>query len=241
MSIEMSLEIPLAHLKEFLNLTDFPFGLAHLCLSAYNPQAAEYAKLYRGCLLDNSMYELGDQPLSITDLLTAAVICDPTSVIAPDWMGERCRTIDGVEDLIAERPKGAHWNIGGVVQGRTLEDRVNCFYQLRDLGCRPLCFPFRTPREETIFTLAKRNAFSYTGWYHLLGLHSLSELYRIRLEGRWSYDTAKPFKGYYLDSVDDVRGLGRLDVHKPLTVEGRIAALWNIAYMRKVGGVKWTL
>ena len=44
--MELSLEIPLPHIKEFLPLTDFPFGLAHLVLK--NPA---YRKLMQGCLL----------------------------------------------------------------------------------------------------------------------------------------------------------------------------------------------
>lgn len=234
--MQMSLEIPLPHLEEFLPLTDFAFGLAHLCLKDRNPQAAEYSKAYRFCLLDNSMYELGDNPLSSQELAKAAFFCDPVSVIAPDWMDDRKKTVEAVEALAKERPSGAFWNIGGVVQGNTLEDRINCFYQLRDLGCRPLCFPFRTPRQDTIEALAKRNAFSYTGWYHLLGVHHMGELHGHYGEGRWSYDTAKPFKGIRLDKVDNVRGLGRLDLHRPLTLEERALALWNIAYMRKLGG-----
>jgi hypothetical protein len=236
--MEMSLEIPIKHLSEFLPLTDFGFGLAHLCLRRYNVEAPMYCKAYRNCLLDNSMYELGDEPLTIVELASAAFMCDPVAIIAPDWMGQRHKTVMAAEALMSERPTSSTWGVGGVVQGSDLEDRMNCYYQLRDLGCRPICFPFRTPRTETIMTLAKRNVFSYTGWYHLLGLHALSEIKVTHAEGRWSYDTSKPFKGKRLDQVDDVRGLGRLQLDAPLSDADHITSLWNIAYLRKIGGSK---
>ena len=229
--LKMSLEIPLPNLEEFLPLTDFAFGLAHLCLPKYNKGYVDYCRMYKGCLLDNSMYELGDEPLPIDELREAANACEARAVIAPDWMDDFERTRRAAFEL-------ADWStipaVGVVVQGKDLIERAYCFREFQKAGFRPICFPMRRPRTELISYLQGLDCLEDDNWYHLLGLHSLEELYRPPVQGRWSYDTAKPFKGVRLDQVKDIRGHGRLNLNKPLSVEERINALWNIAYMRKL-------
>lgn len=227
----LSLEIPVLDIELFLPLTDFPFGLAQLFLRRDFPGSPVYHAKYQDCLLDNGMYELGES-LSVSDLLKAAEVACPRAVIAPDWMNNLKKTIAATEDLIRQS-EHYRWTVGGVVQGKNLQERVECFRLLQGSGCRPICFPFRTPRASTIEFLCQSQALREREWYHLLGMQSLKELSTTPGPGCWSIDTSKPFKGYSLTDKK-IRGRGRLDVHKDLPVGRMAVALWNIAYMRKV-------
>ncbi|MHA1632705.1 MAG: hypothetical protein ACTSXC_07880 [Candidatus Freyarchaeota archaeon] len=227
--MELSLEIPTPHIEDFLPLTDFAFGLAQLYLRSDYPNAGKYQKLYQRCLLDNGMYELGE-PLPIDELVHAVWYCNPVSVIAPDWMDRMSKTIDAAFEL-----RGAlrgECSVGAVVQGKNLDERLECFRILQTNGFSPICFPFRTPRDQTIGHLALEHRFRDNEWYHLLGLQHLREL-RWKFPGRWSVDTGKPFKGYWLDKVKNIRGLGRLDLFKELTEANKTLAYRNIAVLRR--------
>lgn len=225
--MELSLEIPLPHIEEFLPLTDFPFGLAHLCL-----EDPVYCRLMKGCLLDNGMYELGES-LPVKTIVRAATLVNPVSVIAPDWEGDMKKTLHGVEalyDEVAGHDPG--WTVGALVQGKTLDERNNCFYELKRMGCRPIGFPFRSLRASTIMQLHQEGMFDEDGWYHLFGLRDNNEL-KWKLPGRWTVDTGKPFKGFRMDQ-EKIRGHGRLNLHVPLpSPEVWGLAAWNIAWMRK--------
>jgi len=222
--MEISLEIPLPHIEEFLPLTDFPFGLAQLALSS-----AKYRQQMQGCLLDNGMYELGE-PLPVYRLVQAAACINAAAVIAPDWEGDMHRTCLAVYKLMKAR-KGAPWTVGALVQGKDLEERMDCFYELKAMKCEPIGFPFRSPRGEVIRKLELENMFDEYSWYHLFGLRDNSEL-RWKLPGRWSLDTGKPFKGFRMDQ-GKIRGHGRLNLHKRLEPGDAVIAAWNIAWMRK--------
>jgi len=224
--MELSLEIPIPEIELFLPLTDLPFGLAHLAI-----EIPEYCKLMQGCLLDNGMYERGES-LPAKSLVRAARLVNPVAVIAPDWEGDMQRTLWGVESLYDE--VSAHmpdWTIGALVQGKSLDERMDCFYQLKRMGCSPIGFPFRSLRASTIMQLHQESMFDSAGWYHLFGLRDNNEL-KWKLPGRWSLDTGKPFKGFLMDK-GPIRGRGRLNLHKELSRATRTAALWNIAWMRK--------
>jgi len=246
--LELSFEIPIPHLHEFLPLSDFGFGLAHLMLDKEYKHAGTYHTIMQGCLLDNSMYELQDEPLTNEQLIAAAEVCSPVAVIAPDWMDKKGPSTDAAYTLIEavhhHNMKAVEflgdrevpmilWTVGGVVQGKDLQERVQCFHDLQRLGCKPICFPFRTPRHETIGQLLLLQAFREEEWYHLLGLQDLTEL-TWKLPGRWSVDTAKPFKGKRLDKEKSIRGLGRLRIHEELSEEARRIAAWNIAYLTRL-------
>ena len=227
----LSLEIPVKHVKEFILLTDFSFGLAHLFLQKY-PEYSDYEQTHTGCLLDNSMYELGES-LTNDQLVEAAAVSHCGAVIAPDWMDDFGRTMDATLELIRKRPQGARWTVGGVVQGRNYEERRKCFVQMHAQHCSPICFPFRTPRNETISRLLAEGRLGKNQWYHLLGLQQLQEL-QWRLPGVWSLDTAKPFKGYRMDAAQEIRGHGKIDLFGQLDLTKRRTAGWNIAFMRKL-------
>ena len=223
----LSFEIPLRHLEEFIPLEDFEFGLAHLMLDQAN---AEYRIRYQGCLLDNSMYETG-APMTIDRLLEAAELSNPCAVIAPDWMDDKDRTIRGVYELYHARPKGSRWSVSGVVQGRNYYERRACYLELVGFNASPICFPFRTPRDETIRGLHKERLLKTGHWYHLLGLRDLSEL-TWSYPGIWSCDTGKVFKGGLLLASDGIRGKGRLDLRNLLSLADRRHAHQNIAFLR---------
>lgn len=227
----MTFEIPTRHLEEFCPLADFQFGLAHLFLKATFPGSEEYLKLYQGCLLDNSMYELG-APLSIEALLNAASIAKPIAIIAPDWMDDYRKTIDAAFALWDARPLGAKWTVGIVVQGKDYYERKACFLDARINKCSPICFPFRSPRDETISRLAREGHLHTNHWYHLLGLRDWNEL-MWSYPGLWSIDTSKPFKGYRITD-HACRGQGQVKLHDEMSFTARRLAGWNIALMRQL-------
>lgn len=223
----LSFEIPLQHLEEFMPLEDFEFGLAHLFLS---PKHETYSARYQGCLLDNSMYETGT-PMTVDYLLEAAALANPCAVIAPDWMDDKNRTIQGVYDLYHARPKGSRWSVAGVVQGKNYDEQRACFLELVGFNASPICFPFRAPRDQTLRGLHKERLLKAGRWYHLLGLRDLSEL-TWSYPGLWSCDTGKVFKGALLLGADGIRGKGRLDLHALLSLTSRRIAHHNIAFLR---------
>jgi hypothetical protein len=226
----LSFEIPTQHLEEFIPLEDFEFGLAHLFLNQDFKGAEEYVKRYQGCLLDNSMYELGG-PLSVEALLKATELAKPCAVIAPDYMDDHVKTLAGVYDLYQNRPQKCKWTIAGVVQGADYEARRKCYLELQRCNASPICFPFRSPREDTIKRLAQEGLIKTHKWYHLLGLRSLDEL-RWKLPGYWSCDTGKVFKGFNLSTTNSIRGQGQLNLTEPLSLTARRLAGCNIAYLR---------
>lgn len=238
--MELSLEIPCPHIDEFLPLLDFPFGLAQLCLPSNLrvgtefSRHKEYAEQMQGCLLDNGMYEVGE-PLKIEELLEAAAACNPIAVIAPDWKDDADRSYKAAVQLLDARPSDAKWSVGAVVQGKDLTKRMACFYDMQLVGFSPICFPFRTPRQTTINTIS---GFKDEGWYHLLGLNAVSELCWGHIDvipvGRWSIDTGKPFKGFNMSRMANIRGHGKLNMHKELSEQTKYWALWNIAWMRRL-------
>lgn len=224
--MELSFEVPFPHIKEILPLEDFQFLLAQ-----HIEEYAGHGIDFRKAILDNGMYELGE-PLSVWELAPIAVSIRPASVIAPDWMDDASKTLLAsrrLKDLL----KGSGINVGGVVQGRSFADRLDCCTTMAAEGFSPICFPFRTPRAATIQGLYLRGHLNRVKWYHLLGLQHLSEL-QWRYPGRWSLDTGKPFKGYRFDKAGNIRGHGRLVLEKKLTCTQMRTALWNIAYMRRL-------
>jgi len=223
--MELSLEIPTPHIEEFLPLTDLPFGLAQLTF-----KDPAYRWKMQGCLLDNGMYELGE-PLPVDKLVAAAESgIAPVAVIALDWEDDYDKTLQAAYDFL-KASKDRPWTVGALVQGKDLEERMECFYALRSMHYRPIGFPFRSPREETIERLRLEGMFDENAWYHLFGLRNNNEL-KWKLPGRWTLDTGKPFKGFRMDK-EPIRGHGRLDLQKQLDPDKRFVALWNIAWMRK--------
>ena len=227
--MNLLLEIPIPNVEEFISLADMPFGLAHLFLQ---PGNEAYKLTHQKCLLDNSMFELGE-PLPIDELLKAAVLANPVAVIAPDWLHDKDRTLQAAEDLRAARPHNATWSVGALVQGKDLLERLECFQRLRMRSYSPIGFPARSPRSEVLTALVSRNALMHWQWYHLFGLRDMDEL-SLRLPGHWSIDTGKPFKGFRLDLAEQIRGHGRLPLDAKLCAAHRYNALYNIAWMRKL-------
>ena len=168
-------------------------------------------------------------------LVQAAGLVKPVALIAPDWEDAATETIVAAYKLTVAS-KNQPWTIGALVQGKNLKERVACFLELQDrLECRPIGFPFRSPRDKTIAYLADAGALRESGWYHLFGLRDNKEL-KWKLPGRWSMDTGKPFKGFFMDK-EPIRGHGRLQLHEPLAIHDKTIALYNIAWMRKqIGG-----
>ncbi len=237
--MDLMLEIPTPHIQEFLPLTDIPFGLAQLFLKDDYPGAEDYHKMYQGCLLDNGMYEL-DESLTVDQIIVAARVCNPVALIAPDWMDEIDKTLAACHEMlsktadatsIAEGKLPFTPTVGGVVQGRNLDERLACLQLMTDADLEPICFPFRTPRDTTIAHAIIKDMLKPERWYHLLGLQDLAELRWYNLPGMWSIDTGKPFKNFDMSKLE-IRGHGKLSLHGELGIPQRFRAHANIAYMR---------
>lgn len=232
--VDLALEIPIALLDDIFPLTDIGFSLAHMIL-----QNEEYRKFYKGKnhIMDNSMYELG-QPMEYDDLLNAVLESRPTTIIAPDWMNEAQMTSEAglmMQSHIMDVQKEVRPDVGIVIQGSGLEERMSFFKWAQMNKFNPICFPFRLRegRQTLIGSLAASNAFRSDEWYHLMGLNATYELGAVKkLPGRWSVDTGKPCKPGLDMKHDDWRGKGKLDILRGYTFDEAEKAMANVEYLR---------
>jgi len=85
-----------------------------------------YASWYREStnikFVDNSVTEKGE-PCSLDDLQKVFDDCKATYVIAPDWIGDHQRTIEGYKECISKFPKE---KVVGALQGPTPRHALQC-------------------------------------------------------------------------------------------------------------------
>jgi len=226
--MQIAFEIPLKVLGEFFPYEDFHFGLAHIT-------DVGYIRAYQGAFIDNGMYENHDKPLSVLRLVEAVYVFQPLIIAAPDWMGECKKTLKDTEALVRELSKrNMPTRICGCVQGHTYAERRTCFYELQQLGCSPISFPFRTPRNVTIGRLHQEGALAPRGWYHLFGLQHLDDLKLDKFyPGYWTIDTGKPFKDVWLNETTTLRGHGKVSFDRSFSSSDLLKAMSNIAWLRR--------
>lgn len=110
--IRLAMEVPFAHLWDFVEDTDFDFALAHIALE--QGKDSDYCKFYREMSengrevwLDNSTHELGES-LSLDKLKGAIDLVWPTHIVVPEVRFNHARTlvkaIQAVETLKKEYP-----------------------------------------------------------------------------------------------------------------------------------------
>lgn len=200
--MKVAFELPYKHIKKLKNYQDYNFLLAHKVLD--DPQyRADYG--VGAGVLDNSQYELGE-PLEIRQLHMATRLCQPDVVIAPDWLGDREKTVRSYKEASAL----IEGEVAGVVQGENTLDMLKCYGELLKQGCVFICLPFRLNRVELMELVVQQNLMSPNVWYHFLGLKSLKELRAILALGlgpNTSIDTSKPIKAalYNKSMYDNLR------------------------------------
>jgi hypothetical protein len=243
--MNLAMEIPIAHLEEFSQLTDDDFALAHLVLNdaTYADFYAEQRKKGRRVVLDNGMHEMG-KPLTVPEILEAAKRINPSCVIPPDRIGDAQFTWEGFDQL--RKHPSNRWDPALVIQGASAEDRISLFMHGRK-WTYTIMFPFREPRTEWFVDMVRRvpKTVQWPPHLHLLGVNSLEEL-RLwtnlcEIHG-WSarnvaVDTGKPIKwalkGRSLAELEDVRKGGLIDPKSEMDDAAKALAYFNIAYLRR--------
>lgn len=200
--MKCAFELPTKHIKELREVQDFNFLLAHKVL-----ESAEYRQAYgTGGLLDNSQYELGE-PMDLRRLRMAEQLMQPEMVIAPDWLGDRDKTVYAYREASAL----LHSDVAGVVQGTDILDMMKCYSELLKESCPFICLPFRLARTDLMSIIVRENLLKTDVWYHFLGLKSMDELREI-MDLNLPYvsiDTSKPIKAaiHGLDLEDNLRNI----------------------------------
>lgn len=220
-SIELSMEIPYKHLKDFGPMESVGFCIAPY-VTRYSTYQRYYAECHKDVILDNGLYEDG-QASSWDTIFQAAASIQTASrdpfLIAPDVFGDAIKSHDETNAFRKEANTQGFYNIGAVVHGSSIKTMCNYYDHLIGENYEPICLSFLTPRIDLLRTLRlERNT-----WLHLLGMYSPFELLWMRmhicLPKRVSMDTVKPIKGAYhdLSLSDPLRHLGKWDPEWQLT------------------------
>lgn len=188
--IGLAVEAPAFLLPTLAVHTDYDFAIAHRVL-----EDADYAAYFRyrekgrECILDNSFHELR-KPISVTDLLAAAEVINPTYIVSPDVMGDLNTTIANYEEL--QRYKHGY-RVAAALVGETPEEREACIDAVK--GADMICLPFDAPRY--LWFLEQFPHRWYWKRVHLFGVSERIELPVWRVFASTltlSIDTGKPVK-----------------------------------------------
>jgi hypothetical protein len=236
--MKLSLEIPTVYLMDFSPLCDLDFVLAHRVL-----EDERYADFFfrrpkgRELILDNSMHELGGNPLSVGEIGEAAKRCRADYVCAPDKLGEVQKNLDWFKDT--HRLLGDQFKIATVLTGHDGPQRSQFLQNVRHADM--LCLAYRTPRLDW-FKEHSQELITYFSRIHLFGVNELEELrsFSERPLHHFSVDTGKPIKwGVQKERLNRTGGirhapLPSLDLLsvRSLSCAQMEAVLWNIAYLR---------
>jgi hypothetical protein len=198
--IDLALETPTPHLKQFAAHTEFDFTLAHhvlmerRCREFHARRAAN-----RLLILDNSMHELGS-PLPVPALIVAAQLVHANILVPPDKlnvsMATNLRWLR--ETHAALRATYPFCKPAAVLCGRTAAARLAFVQIARALNIACLMLPFRKPRKAWFQHLLRAGVhFSHV---HLLGVSERAELQWFAQVAAslpntlFSVDTSKPIK-----------------------------------------------
>jgi len=252
--MELAFECPTPMLKDIQPLGDFDFALSHLVLQ--DKDYAEYYKRFRKgrvgnrlSILDNSTNELLE-PCSIKDISKAAEIISPHYIVAPDWLGDADRTLEGLRKSIKAFGK---IKVFPVAQGGTADEAYEMAKQIRgDFTCIAVPYDIGSSRKDTALEMGKgrisflaRLDFLGFEWIHLLGMTGLWELNQIDIEAlgnvHLTMDTGLPI----LTGMTGMRLTeGHLETKERPTLERmencsdyRMEDVYfNIAYLRRYTG-----
>lgn len=199
----------------------------------------KYANYYRTSdnikFVDNSVTETG-KPCSVSELLKVFEDCKGSYVVAPDWIGDYKRTIDGYRECIG---KAAPEKVIGALQGATPEEALRCLAVFQG----PLvAVPYRvggSVKGDPNALMALRRALVVAHippalTVHLLGFTSLSELaWYVNQTNVWSIDTDVPVRAGLavadIDAFDRTQDVSDVKIGK----DNWAAVCRNIALLRK--------
>jgi len=235
--MKLGLECSTDLLKFVQPFADFDWILVDRYLSD-----EQYAKWYRESdnvkFVDNSVTEKGE-PCSVEELLRVFDDCKGTYVIAPDWIGDYQKTIDGYEECLGKfKPEV----VIGALQGETPLEALKCLdvYQHQIISV-----PYRvggSVKGDPNELMALRRALVVAHIpneriVHLLGFTSLSEFdwYKGR-SNIWGMDTDVPVRAGLMskDSEDFDRTQEVPDTK--LNKDTAYGISRNIALLRKAMG-----
>ena len=255
--IKLALECPTSIISDIRPLTDFDFLLTHKVL-----QDKEYRKQFdmdapyndREVILDNSTNELLS-PESLESIVKAHKIVCADLIVAPDFLGDKDKTIKGVEIALK---CFRHRQILPVVQGSTFCEVTSCLDKYWEMGFNKVAVPYdlltgrdKSPldmgskRLDIVMSLANR--FEEVR-IHLLGMTVAGELKSYE-SGNYkidSIDTGLPILMGIMrlrlgkDNIPDKKSptLNRMDAVKrgDLTAKQWSDIFYNIAYLRTLLG-----
>jgi hypothetical protein len=242
--IKLGLEIPDSVLSLVSPLCDYDFALAHRVLENESYRAFYSAQRRSGrfVLMDNSFHELG-HPLSVGELFQAAKLINPSVLVAPDKLGEGDWTYQQFVQL-AKDPRSRDYVLAATICGDTPEARSMYLANVRHLGARMYCFPFKEPRLQWYVDLVSMNPWLAEQPIHLFGGNDFDEhmawvdtLLRWRHTGPVTLDTSKPIKvamlGQKLQVGTRMHGLGPLDHDAQINFQTLTNIYFNIAFFRR--------
>lgn len=244
--MELAFECPVCMFSFVQPLADYDFCLAHKVL-----EDPRYATFYRESeklkFLDNSCNELRE-PLSLTEIGKAASIVDPTFIVAPDYLRDSKRTLEG---LIEAKELFGIAKVFPVIQGSTKEEVKDLAESIRSMGFNWVAVPYDILGNRSmdinklgrlrmgVVELLRIEGFK---WIHLLGLNSLREVasYQDKPEVQ-TLDTGAPIsnglrgKRFGRDKLLDKKAPTWDRMHNvDYDYDRNGDILYNIGYLRKV-------
>lgn len=221
--MKISHEVPLCMLEESRNFNDGDYCLVHLLDKhlQYRKFFVDSVNMGRTVLLDNSLYELGQQ-FDIDVFANWIRVLQPTEYIIPDKFDDMHATLNAV-DVWKRKYDNLPGKKIGVVQGDSEEELIRCYMELEPLVDK-IAFTFMNrPYQQMIHhpnkwvrfmlgriqylsTLLKLGIINKDKPHHLLGVAHPQEFLFYGKEFDWieSLDTSSPIvlgiDGYTYDS-----------------------------------------
>ena len=212
--MKLSHECPIDILSTVQQYTDYDYCLLHMLLSdpVYREWFSSQARK-EYLILDNSAYELG-AGLTGDKIVEGYNLIKPEYVVAPDVVKDTYTTIENFKEF-KEKYGSKVGKIGGVVQGKTWNEFVNCLnfmFENADLVMIPAgIFKQGLDRVTTIYRAKAAGYWREDKPVHLLGCKELQEYHfydSTILPNIISTDTSSPVQyaietGLYPENILD--------------------------------------
>ncbi len=188
--MKFAMEIPIPHLKQLSEHTDYDFALTHKVLQSgvrgkYTQFYKKQAKLGREVWLDNSFHELG-YSVSANEISRAADMIMATHLVAPEVENDARATEKAIEDFRVQ--VASHYRLIGTWWGYTKDlKRLDSIADVVALPWRKNRSRYLTGNELEHLNSEK----PYSRHYHYFGFKTLDEL---RNYPPASLDTSMPIR-----------------------------------------------
>lgn len=237
--MRLALESRTDMLEMIQPFADFDWILAHKVLEddVYKEWYKESSNVK---FVDNSVNEL-DEPLSVEQLKQVFEEVGGTYVVAPDWLGDARRTVEGYKECVSTF--GDESSVVGVVQGSTFEEALKCVEVYKGIIAVP--YDICSNKEDPPWLMGLRRVLVVCNipgdrLVHLLGFTGFEELFWYKgRQNILSIDTGAPVmlglqEKDILDGLEDKKKdtFGRMEGQE-LTQTGYTAICRNLALLRK--------